>query len=79
MKMNNTNGRAWIGIIISIILASGGISFGAIQQVRMADVKNTVSRLVVLESNVHQLNIQTEVIKNELFHINKKLDQILNK
>ena len=72
----NTTG--WIAIVIAVVIAASGIAFGAIQGGAKAAIEECRSRIDNHELYIDELRQQSAVTVNELEHINKKLDKILN-
>ena len=66
----------WIGIISSVILASGGISYGVIQGAARAQIGQVQKKVNGHDIIIGELKTQYAVIENELRHINKKLDKL---
>ncbi|HDY89601.1 MAG TPA: hypothetical protein ENH82_16005 [bacterium] len=66
----------WIGIISSVILASGGISYGVIQGAARAQIGRVQKQVNGHEIIIGELKTQYAVIENELKHINEKLDNL---
>jgi hypothetical protein len=71
----NTTG--WIAIIISIVIAASGISYGAIQGTVKTDMAEVKIRISTNEQHVMELREQNAIMINELFHINTKLDSLI--
>ena len=72
----NTTG--WIAIVVSVIIAASGIAFGAIQSGVKSGIEDCRTRMDAHEMFIQELKEQSAVTVNELEHINKKLDKILN-
>ena len=69
---------AWIAIIVSVIVAAIGISFGAIQGGAKQETQDLHQRVDNHEVYIQELKEQGAVQTNELKHINEKLDTLLN-
>lgn len=69
--MNHTH-LSWIAIIVSIMVAAGGISYGVIQ----GQYKEDLDRLEVHEIAIEELKIQTALIKQELAFMNLNIAEI---
>jgi flagellar basal body-associated protein FliL len=69
---------AWIAIIVSVVIAAIGISFGAIQGGAKQVANDLHQRVDNHEVYIQELKEQSAVTVNELEHINEKLDTLLN-
>ena len=63
---------SWIAIIVSIMVAASGISYGVIQ----GQYKQDLNRLEVHETAIEELKIQTALIKQELTFMNINIAEI---
>jgi len=68
----------WIAIIVSVLIAAVGISFGAIQSGVKQETQDLHGRVDNHEVYIQELKEQGAVQNNELKHINEKLDTLLN-
>ena len=72
------NTTSWIAIVVSILIAASGIAFGAVQAGVKLQIEDCFSRMDMHDALIQELKEQSAVTVNELEHINKKLDKILN-
>ena len=77
-NMKSMNTRGWVAIIVAIVIAASGVSFGAIQGNVKGELEEVQSRLDKHDIYIMELRENSAVILNELAHMNKKLDKILN-
>lgn len=61
------------GIIVTVLLTVGGWAFGMIQKASAEDIERFDKRLLIVEAN----HADIPVIKNELKHINEKIDRLM--
>jgi len=77
--MNTNHNVRWIAIIVSILIASAGISYGVIQSATGGQIEIFENRIDKHEEMIIEMKTQGAVIENELKHINEKIDEINNK
>lgn len=71
----NGNGKI-IAIVVSVVIATSGISFGVIQGSARADITEFRERLDRHEETINELRIQRESERKDIEYIKRDLEEM---
>jgi len=79
MNEKNGNTRAWVAIIIAIVIAFSGLTFGIIKSTSSAKADESLKKIEVHTEQISELQKQYAVIDERLSNIQELLKSHMGK
>ena len=73
---NHDHASRWVAIIVCVLIASSGVSFGVIKSSGAKDTERHVARLDNQYIMIMELKTQSAVIEVELKNLNKQVEEL---
>ncbi len=78
MKSSNNYTVRWIAIIVGLVICFSSITLNIVQATAITRTENNHERILSNTKKVQELETQWAVIENELIHVNRKLETLLD-